>query len=59
MALAVHGALAYIPEFNGVLGRITQVAAPIGVGMAPYLTAFRLSGGRELSMLMAGKTELR
>jgi putative peptidoglycan lipid II flippase len=55
MAGTIFLVLGYFPEMKGLTGRIVEVVAPVVAGAAAYLVTFRLLGGREFSMLFAGK----
>jgi len=57
MAAAVWWVAGCLPNDQRLADRLVQVGAPILAGMAVYAGAYRLLGGRELGMLLDGKSD--
>jgi putative peptidoglycan lipid II flippase len=57
MAAAVCLALMPLPNGDRLQSQLVQVGVPVVVGAAAYCGVYWLLGGRELGMLMSGKTD--
>ena len=56
MGVVVYFVLAKMPEGSAIWSQIARVVASIAAGTATYVVAYLLMGGRELGMLVHGKT---
>ena len=57
MGVVVHLTLARMPEDSRMVSKLVRVGLPLAAGMAAYCGAYLLLGGRELGMLIHGRTE--
>jgi peptidoglycan biosynthesis protein MviN/MurJ (putative lipid II flippase) len=57
MGVVVHLTLARMPEGGRLASQLVRVGVPLLFGMATYCGAYLLLGGRELGMLLSGKTD--
>jgi len=56
MAVVVHATLVRSPIGDRLLDQFLRVGLPIAAGAAAYCTAYLLLGGRELGMLVVGRS---
>jgi putative peptidoglycan lipid II flippase len=56
MAAVGYGTLGLIAPAGALVGKLVRVAVPVGMCGATYAIAYWLLGGRELGMLLTGRT---
>ena len=57
MAAAAYATLRWIPERPGLANELARVFAPLAMGAVVFFAAYRLAGGRDLGVLLAGRQD--